>query len=178
MAILYTWRLNCRKWQLSSWICTSLRPRSATSREAPPVLSHRLPDTPVLREEPAHASVERWEKARKQETAMEGLLPWLHTQTPAGAGEGSAELGTRAESITTLPWSQLLQGTSWPCSAGEAPPPSPRHRDCKTEPLPPSPGGSMAPVCLRSWALTSLTLPRWWQQSVKPITLNYFYSWL
>lgn len=200
MAILYTWRLNCRKRQLSSdmhlpwdqvcefkarhplcWATASLTPQFC------------------VRNQHMHLCNTGKRQESKGRVVMEWLLRRLrrpHTrETLAGAGEGGAELGTFGEStpgvglITALPWSQLLQGDRFPlraraCTGSQrwgSSPSLPKIGSpglCRTEPLPPTPAGSMAPVCLRSWALTNLTLPRWWQQSVKPITLNYFYSWL
>lgn len=198
MAILYTWRLNCRKTQLSSDMHLP-RDQVCKFKARHPLCWATTSLTPQFCVRNQHMHLHNTDKRQesKRHVVMEWLLRWLHrlhTETLAGAGEGGAELEIPGEStpgvrlIMTLPWSQLLLGTSSPCkpeparthNAGEAPPPSPNmeHQNCKTEPLLPTPVGSMAPVCLRSWALTNLTLPQWWQQSVKPITLNYFYSWL
>lgn len=48
----------------------------------------------------------------------------------------------------------------------------------KTRTPPSHPSGLHGTSLSQEQSTDKLTLPRWWQQSVKPVTLNYFYSWL
>lgn len=198
MAILYTWRLNCRKRQLSSDMHLP-RDQVCEFKARHPLCwaTASLTAQFCVRNQHMHLCNTGTRQESRRRVVMEGLLRWLHGRAQKHSRELAGVVpswGHRGEHswmglIMTLPWSQLLQGTGSPCkpeparthNAGEAPPPSPKRGAPglrKAEPLPPTQAGSMAPVCLRSWALTNVTLPRWWQQSVKPITLNYFYSWL
>lgn len=199
MAILYTWRLNCRKRQLSSEMHLP-RDQVCEFKARHPLCwaTASLTAQFCVRNQHMHLCNTGTRQESKRRVVMEWLLRCGCT--------GHAQKHSRELARVVLSWGHRWEhswrgadhdtslksaaaGTASPCkpepagthNAGEAPPPSPKHGAPglrKTEPFPPTPAGSMAPVCLRSWALTNVTLPRWWQQSVKPITLNYFYSWL
>lgn len=101
MAILYTWRLNCRKRQLSSDMHLP-RDQVCEFKARHPLCWATASLTPqfCVRNQHMHLCNTGKRQESKRRVVMEGLLRWLrrlHTETLAGAGEGGAELGTSGE---------------------------------------------------------------------------------
>lgn len=125
MAILYTWRLNCRKRQLSSDMHLP-RDQVCEFKARHPLCWATASLTPqfCVRNQHMHLCNTGKRQESKRRVVMEWPLRWLHRlrtrQHWLEPARGGAELGTFGEStpavglIITPPWSQLLPGPGSP----------------------------------------------------------------